>query len=70
MVSAPFVIHDTAIQPGERRTVDIPVSVLSNHTQMNMSVHVVHSKRPGPVLLFPPPCMAMKSSVSKLSGAC
>jgi len=52
MVNAPFVIHDTSVQPGERRTVDIPVSLLSNHTQMNMSVHVVHSKRPGPVLFI------------------
>jgi len=47
---APFVIHGEAIQPGERRSVDIPVSLLSNHTPMNMSVHVVHGKKPGPVM--------------------
>ncbi|HEY9078742.1 succinylglutamate desuccinylase/aspartoacylase family protein [Magnetovibrio sp.] len=49
-MAAPYVINGVSIQPGERRTVDVPVSVLSNHTPMNMSVHVVHGKKPGPVL--------------------
>lgn len=47
---APFAIGDTVIAPGARRTVDIPVGVLSNHTPVNLSVHVVHGARPGPVL--------------------
>ncbi|SFO35125.1 hypothetical protein SAMN04487859_13019 [Roseovarius lutimaris] len=47
---APFKINGDVIAPGTRRTVDIPVSTLSNHTPVNLSVHVIHGKRPGPVL--------------------
>lgn len=36
--------------PGSRRTVDLPVSVLSDHTPVAVSVHVVHGRRPGPTL--------------------
>jgi len=46
----PFVIGEHSIAPGTRRTVDLPVSVLSDHTPANMSVHVLHGRRPGPVL--------------------
>ena len=45
-----FRIGDEAVAPGERRTVDIPVSVLSDHTPATMSVHVVHGRRSGPAL--------------------
>lgn len=47
-----FQIGDIAIAPGTRRTVDLPVSVLSDHTPVNMSVHVVHGRRPGPTLFL------------------
>jgi len=46
----PFVIGEHSIAPGTRRTVDLPVSVLSDHTPVTMSVHVLHGRRPGPVL--------------------
>src|SRR6056297_4071584 len=46
----PFQIGGYEIAPGTRRTVDIPVSRLSDHTPVTMSVHVVHGRRPGPVL--------------------
>lgn len=45
-----FRISGAAIEPGERRRIDIPVSVLSNHTGMSLSVEVVHGKKPGPVM--------------------
>ena len=45
-----FRIGKQEVAPGTRRTVDIPVSVLSDHTPISMSVHVVHGKAPGPVL--------------------
>jgi predicted deacylase len=45
-----FEIGGHAIAPGVRRTVDHPVSVLSDHTPVTMSVHVVHGARPGPTL--------------------
>lgn len=44
----PFKLGRETIGPGERRTVDLPLGVLSNHTPVNMSVHVVHGRRPGP----------------------
>ncbi len=45
-----FHIAGEDIAPGTRKTVDIPVSVLSDHTPISMSVHVVHGKLPGPVI--------------------
>ena len=47
---APFQIGDAEIAPGTRQTVELPVSVLSDHTPVTMSVHVVHGRRPGPVV--------------------
>lgn len=45
-----FEIGNHRIAPGSRQTVDLPVSVLSDHTPVTMSVHVVHGRRPGPTL--------------------
>ena len=45
-----FEIGTFKIPPGSRTTVDLPVSVLSDHTPVSMSVHVVHGRRPGPTL--------------------
>lgn len=50
MVVAPFEIGSQSIPAGTRKTVDLPVSVLSDHTPVNLSVHVVHGRRPGPVI--------------------
>ena len=47
---AAFVIGHEKVAPGTRRTVDLPVSVLSDHTPVTMSVHVIHGRRQGPVL--------------------
>ena len=44
----PFPIGKEAIAPGTRRVVDLPVSVLSDHTPVNLSVQVIHGARPGP----------------------
>jgi len=30
--------------------VDLPVSTLSDHTPVSMSVHVIHGKQPGPTV--------------------
>lgn len=46
----PFEIWGKRIAPGQRVTVDLPVSTLSDHTPVTMSVHVVHGKKPGPVI--------------------
>ena len=47
---AAFAIGDALVPAGTRETVDIPISVLSDHTPVTMSVHVVHGRRPGPTL--------------------
>ncbi|MEQ5869966.1 succinylglutamate desuccinylase/aspartoacylase family protein [Sagittula sp. NFXS13] len=47
---APFTLGGETIAPGSRRTVDLPVSVLSDHTPVNLSAHVVHGRKPGPVM--------------------
>ena len=46
----PFVIGGISIRPGERRIVDLPVTGLSTHTPMNMSVQVICGRRSGPTL--------------------
>ncbi len=47
---APFTICDVEIAPGERRKVDVPISLLANHTGMSMTVEVIHGRNDGPVL--------------------
>ncbi|SHG96808.1 succinylglutamate desuccinylase/aspartoacylase family protein [Marivita hallyeonensis] len=44
---ADFKIGGESIAPGTRRTVDLPVSTLSDHTPVTMSAHVIHGKMPG-----------------------
>ncbi len=44
-----FEIGGQLISPGTRRTVDLPVSALSDHTPVNMSAHVIQGKTEGPV---------------------
>jgi len=46
----PFDIAGVTVPPGARRTVDVPVSALSDHTPVHLSVHVVHGRKPGPVM--------------------
>lgn len=46
----PFEIGESNIAAGTRQTVELPVSVLSDHTPVTLSVHVVHGRRPGPTL--------------------
>ena len=47
-----FEIGNHAIAPGSRATVELPVSVLSNHTPMSLPVHVVHGAKAGPTLFL------------------
>ncbi len=46
----PFDIAGVTVPPGARRTVDVPVSALSDHTPVHLSVHVMHGRKPGPVM--------------------
>ena len=45
----PFVLGDQSVAAGTRRTVHLPVSLLADHTQVHLSAHVVHGRKPGPV---------------------
>ncbi len=49
---APFVLGGTSIAPGTRANVDLPLSLLSDHTPISLTVQVIHGKRPGPTLLI------------------
>ena len=50
--AAPFEINGETIAPGSRRTVGVPVSVLSDHTPVSMSVHVIHGRQKGPTVFI------------------
>lgn len=47
----PFELGGVSIAPGKRATIDLPISVLFDHTPMTLTVQVVHGRKPGPVLL-------------------
>lgn len=47
---APFELGGQQVRAGTAQTVDVPVSRLSNHTEVSMPVRVFHGARPGPVL--------------------
>lgn len=52
MSVAPFTLGTAQIAPGTRQTVDLPVSVLSNHTPITLPVHVIHGALTGPVMFL------------------
>jgi uncharacterized protein len=45
-----FKIGSHVIDPGSRKTVHLPVSVLSDHTPATLSAHIVHGKHTGPTV--------------------
>ena len=45
-----FTLAGIEVAAGSRRTVDVPVGVFSNHTPVNMSIHVVHGAQAGPTI--------------------
>lgn len=47
-----FRINGVSIAPGQRLTIDLPVTKLYTHTEMGMPVHVIRGKRPGPRLFI------------------
>ena len=49
---AAFEIGSTTIIAGTRRTVNLPMSLLSNHTPMSIPIHVIHGKKDGPRLFI------------------
>ncbi len=48
----PFRIGDFEIAAGGRKTIELPISVLANHTPVNLPVHVIHGTKPGPTFFL------------------
>ncbi len=47
---AAFSIGGVEVGAGERRKIDIPISLLANHTGMTFTVEIIHGMTDGPVL--------------------
>ncbi len=47
-----ITICETTISPGTQAIIDLPISPLYTQTPMNIPVHVINGKKPGPVLLL------------------
>jgi predicted deacylase len=45
-----FEIGGETVEPGSRKTIELPMSVLYDHTPMTLPVHVIHGRREGPTL--------------------
>jgi predicted deacylase len=45
-------LRGETIQPGTRATIDLPLSLLSDHTPITLTAEIVHGREPGPVLLI------------------
>lgn len=46
----PKEFGDKVIKPGQCETVDLPLSLLSTHTPVNLTVRILRGKRPGPTM--------------------
>ncbi len=44
-------IAGVSVAPGTQQSIDIPLPSFYTHSSVNMPVHVVHGRKPGPVLL-------------------
>lgn len=47
-----IVIDGNEVKPGERVTLELAIPSLYTHTDLELPVHVIHSKKPGPVLFI------------------
>jgi predicted deacylase len=50
-MQSPITIAGTTIQPGTRKSIDLPIPSFYTHTAASMPVHVIHGRRAGPCLL-------------------
>lgn len=49
MARQAFELGGKKIEPGEHRVIDLPLSFLSDHTRMHLTVQVIHGRQDGPV---------------------
>jgi len=47
-----FHIAGVDVRPGEKATIDIPITKLYTHTPVALPVHVIHGRKPGPRLFI------------------
>lgn len=47
-----FTIGAFSIAAGTRKTIELPISVLANHTPISLPVHVINGARPGPTFFI------------------
>ncbi|OOV86702.1 succinylglutamate desuccinylase/aspartoacylase family protein [Oceanospirillum linum] len=52
MKASPFEINGHTLNPGQRRTLKIPVAGMVTNTDVNLTIQIIHGKKPGPVLLI------------------
>jgi len=50
MKNVPIEIGGVTILPGTQETISIPLAATVTHDEMQMTVHVIHGKKPGPCL--------------------
>lgn len=48
--NSPITIGGVTVKPGEHRTIELPLAAMVTHNDVEMTVHVVCGKKPGPVL--------------------
>ncbi|MDH3241142.1 MAG: succinylglutamate desuccinylase/aspartoacylase family protein, partial [Alphaproteobacteria bacterium] len=48
----PFELNGTSVPAGTRGAVDLPLSLLSDHTPITLTVEIVHGREPGPTVLI------------------
>lgn len=49
-MQTPITIGGVTIKPGQRATIDLPMAKLYTHTDMTLTAHVIHGRKPGPRL--------------------
>lgn len=45
-----LIIAETVVKPGTHTTVQLPIASLYTHTKIELPVHIIHGKKPGPKL--------------------
>lgn len=46
----PFVLDGHTIAPGDRKTINIPLSLLADHTRLNLTAKVINGRKAGPTM--------------------
>ena len=47
----PFELDGVSVKPGTRAKVELPLAQLYTQTPLNVPIHVIHGRKPGPVLM-------------------